>query len=163
MGRLRDTALSSSRVRSPPVSVSIADITCLLSKQPWRGRQAGNSSFFLPTHICCKLGQSNQRTKRSAQGTPAKSLKVMKRGRSNGGMVSGDVEGNLDTCRRLLTPGKRKQQPKRADIQAACLAEGHNTLRGSIPSFFMREISVVRLISMRDAAPSGSPTRPFGT
>ena len=40
---------------------------------------------------------------------------------------------------------------------------GHATLRGSIPSFFRREISVVRLMSMRAAAPSGPPTRPFVT
>ena len=30
-----------------------------------------------------------------------------------------------------------------------------------MPNFFMREISVVRLIPMRAAAPSGPPTRPL--
>jgi len=37
--------------------------------------------------------------------------------------------------------------------------EGHDILRRSMPNFFMREISVVRLIPMRAAAPSGPPTR----
>src|SRR6266404_5476130 len=46
-------------------------------------------------------------------------------------------------------------------IQKGCLLEGHDTFRGSIPSFFMREIRVVRLIPMRAAAPSGPATRPF--
>src|SRR6266404_8446761 len=41
-----------------------------------------------------------------------------------------------------------------------CLLEGHDTFRGSIPSFFMREIRVVRLISIRAAAPSVPATRP---
>ena len=31
----------------------------------------------------------------------------------------------------------------------ACLIEGHDIFRGSMPNFFMREICVVRLISMR--------------
>ncbi len=31
--------------------------------------------------------------------------------------------------------------------------QGYETLRGSMPSFFMREISVVRLMSIRAAAP----------
>lgn len=35
--------------------------------------------------------------------------------------------------------------------------------RGSMPSFFMREISVVRLIPMRTAAPCGPATRPFAS
>ena len=39
--------------------------------------------------------------------------------------------------------------------------EGHDILRQSMPNFFMREISVVRLIPMRAAAPSGPPTRPL--
>src|SRR5437660_620680 len=46
-------------------------------------------------------------------------------------------------------------------IQKGCLLEGHDTFRGSIPSFFMREIRVVRLIPMRAAAPFGPATRPF--
>ena len=40
---------------------------------------------------------------------------------------------------------------------------GYNTFRGSMPNFFIREISVVRLMSMRAAAPSGPATRPFVT
>src|SRR6266704_3459539 len=36
-----------------------------------------------------------------------------------------------------------------------------NTLRASIPSFFIRVIRVVRFSPMRAAAPSGPPTRPF--
>jgi len=32
-----------------------------------------------------------------------------------------------------------------------------------MPNFFMREISVVRLMSMRAAAPSGPPTHPLVT
>ena len=38
--------------------------------------------------------------------------------------------------------------------------ENYDTLRESIPSFFMREISVVRLTSIRIAAPLGPATRP---
>jgi AIR synthase related protein, N-terminal domain len=46
----------------------------------------------------------------------------------------------------------------------ACLVEGHDILmRRSMPNRFMREISVVRLIPMRAAAPSGPPTRPLVT
>jgi hypothetical protein len=38
--------------------------------------------------------------------------------------------------------------------------ENYDTLRESIPSFFMREISVVRLTPIRIAAPLGPATRP---
>src|ERR1700686_5055172 len=48
-------------------------------------------------------------------------------------------------------------------IQKDWLREDHETFRGSMPSFFIREISVVRLMSMRAAAPSGPATRPFVT
>ena len=37
----------------------------------------------------------------------------------------------------------------------AGLMEGHDIVRRSMPNFFIREISVVRLIPMRAAAPSG--------
>src|SRR5207253_3486076 len=40
------------------------------------------------------------------------------------------------------------------------LTKLYDTARGSIPSFFMREIRVVRLRPMRAAAPSAPPTRP---
>ena len=41
--------------------------------------------------------------------------------------------------------------------------KGSRCVRESMPNFFMREISVVRLIPMRAAAPSGPPTRPLVT
>jgi hypothetical protein len=56
----------------------------------------------------------------------------------------------------------------REDAQETCLgesvvgsvAEHHDTCRGSMPSFFMRAISVVRLRPIRVAAPSAPATRP---
>ena len=38
--------------------------------------------------------------------------------------------------------------------------EGYDTAFGSMPSFFMREMSVVRLSPIRAAAPPAPPTRP---
>jgi hypothetical protein len=54
-----------------------------------------------------------------------------------------------------------KQESACERMQKECLIEGHNTRCGSIPSLFMREIKVVRLTSMRAAAPSGAATRRF--
>src|SRR5258708_39746281 len=48
-------------------------------------------------------------------------------------------------------------------IQQGLLDGGSRCFAGSMPNFFMREISVVRLIPMRAAAPSGPPTRPLVT
>ena len=85
-------------------------------------------------------------------------------------MVLGNVEGNLDTCRRLVTRATLESTVQGSSRSrcggkygTACLIAGHNTFRGSMPNFFMREISVVRLMSMRAAAPSGPATRPFVT
>src|SRR6266851_9747272 len=39
------------------------------------------------------------------------------------------------------------------------IVKTHDTLRGSMPSFFIRAIKVVRLRPMRAAAPSGPATR----
>jgi hypothetical protein len=82
-------------------------------------------------------------------------------------MVSGNLEGDLDTCRRLATngyeygPGSGNKQESRLDrMQQVCL-KAHNTVCGSIPSLFMRETNVVRLTSMSAAAPLGPATRPF--
>ena len=44
-----------------------------------------------------------------------------------------------------------------------CSCRGSRYFARSMPNFFMREISVVRLIPMRAAAPSGPPTRPLVT
>ena len=85
-----------------------------------------------------------------------RSLKVMKNKGTGGRMVSGNVEGNLDICRRLMTAGESRGRSSRKQQEAGW--EGtqrdswivdHDTFRGSIPSFFMREIGVVRLISLR--------------
>jgi len=46
-------------------------------------------------------------------------------------------------------------------MQKERLIKAHNTLCGLIPSLFMRETNVVRLTSIRAAAPSGPATRPF--
>jgi len=56
-----------------------------------------------------------------------------------------------------------RQQQRVEGTETACLIGGYNTFRGSMPNFFMREISVVRLMSMRAAAPSGPATRPLVT
>ena len=57
------------------------------------------------------------------------------------------VEGRFDTCRTDETDFDRSQRSalRRRPI--------HETRRGSIPSFFIREISVVRLMPMSAAAP----------
>src|SRR6202167_6675722 len=55
----------------------------------------------------------------------------------------------------------RREESRWERIQRARLIEAHDILCGSIPSLFMREINVVRLISMRSAAPPGPATRPF--
>jgi hypothetical protein len=79
-------------------------------------------------------------------------------------MVSGNPEDDLDTCRRLETGGNsrvngsRKQKEPVGGMKERWI-EGHNTFRGSMPNFFMREISVVRFMSIRAAAPSGPATR----
>src|SRR5262252_10193898 len=44
---------------------------------------------------------------------------------------------------------------------ASSIVEAYDTLRGSIPSLFIREISVVRLTPSRWAAPLGPATRPL--
>src|SRR5579864_4150273 len=41
--------------------------------------------------------------------------------------------------------------------------EASDTAFGSMPSFFMRVMNVVRLSPRREAAPSGPPTRPFAS
>src|SRR5258708_7429626 len=46
-------------------------------------------------------------------------------------------------------------------MKATTASRGQERCLGSMPNFLMREISVVRLIAIRAAAPSGPPTRPF--
>jgi hypothetical protein len=72
-----------------------------------------------------------------------------------------DYEDPVSQYKRVLSGAI--SQTGRITSNFARQIESHATLRGSIPSFFRREISVVRLMSMRAAAPSGPPTRPFVT
>src|SRR5262249_19457742 len=65
-------------------------------------------------------------------------------------LVSKCVEGHFDTV---------EDDDRRSPSQRP--PSGQETLRGSIPSFFIREIKVVRLRPMRAAAPSGPATRPL--
>ena len=74
--------------------------------------------------------------------------------------------GDLDSCRRLTVKSTgptsaNKQKSTWERMQKERPIRAHNTLCGLIPSFFMREINVVRLTSIRAAAPSGPATRPF--
>src|SRR5258708_7682537 len=94
--------------------------------------------------------ESNNLRQQTAQ-TLQDSLQVGLRGDGAGDLEQGPIPAVRCASRFRLA---------NRHIQKGCLLEGHDTFRGSIPSFFMREIRVVRLISIRAAAPSVPATRP---
>jgi hypothetical protein len=111
------------------------------------------------------LPESNRRTKARVPWSVSQ-VSDLTGGKGRGaGMVSRDVEGS----RHLTTivteqpgePAVQARSRKPGEVWESLRDRGYNTFRGSMPNFFMREISVVRLMSMRAAAPSGPATRPF--
>src|ERR1700727_1348722 len=75
---------------------------------------------------------------------------------------------DLDTYQLSVTAGDEYRPSSGKKQSVGSYTEGmldkvQNTLCGSMPSLFMREINVVRLTSMRAAAPLGPATRPFVT
>src|SRR5882672_10520983 len=86
------------------------------------------------------------------------------RSHQNSGQGKGQVRGRVASQNSLGYKGL-PEPPSLRFIEClpelSTIVEPHDTLRGSIPSFFMREIRVVRLTPMRAAAPSAPATRPF--
>src|SRR5260221_4570565 len=69
-------------------------------------------------------------------------------------ITAGDLEVDSDV-RSEACVGR-----KRCESQTHAL-RSQKTRLGSMPNFLIREISVVRLIAIRTAAPSAPPTRPI--
>src|ERR1700758_84926 len=78
------------------------------------------------------------------------------------GIQIGEIQAGIPVGKPKIGTGvvvRHRSSPLQAGLPDA----GSRYFAGSIPNFFMREISVVRFGSIRTAAPPLPPTRPFVT